>query len=792
MNPRHISKVPDNRKAIAPYNFVELPESVVEVSPDSLPQQNRYYAQSENRYTGRIECILTTESPLYIRCGFTQEEFECGADSKDLPDFFYTSPLEKSLKPVIPGSSLRGMLRNLVEIITFSKIDKVSDNQRLFFRAVAANPKQDSLGATYKKYILSQNIEAGYLKKDSEGWYIQPAKKEYYMQPNRKQQSATFAWVREGDLDIQELIKFDEDAYKPQYIPVSYRQVAIDYNDRAKRLFASDVDTPNTYPQKKGVLVTSGNMKQDKSDKPSPRRNHCIVFDCLVFESDSNVEKLRLDEKAIEYYRNALTDFQKESPFSKDWGMLNENCSVVFYYPPENGGKVVFFGQSPNFRIPYTHQHNGYAATVADFIATHLTSEKENSKIDLIDLADAIFGWVKKDNKKELPENLPQQRASRVFITDAQYQSADERGIWYKGNFNDTITPKILSEPKPTCFQHYLVQAEKDSPQADKAKLKHYASQPESETVIRGHKLYWHKGKNHNFEHPDGDKATGTQVTKIKPINSGVKFKFDIHFENLTDVELGALLWIIDISQRKDKKGKQYCLKLGMGKPLGMGSIKIEPQLYLSDRHQRYTNLFNETHWELGESEVIGEKYVEFTKPFQKYILSNISLEDYPTGKNKDEIENISELPRIEMLLAMLTWDNSLHIHHIEKNTRYMEIQRDVNKFHIGKPKHGDQTINEYKERPVLPTPLQVMGWEDNRRIDQPPSSPSNSGSSIDPPKPKPKPKTKLQEPQNQSSNLEKPIKKDKEPQKKPKGNYEGGNSDAIARPPKPPKPPKQ
>jgi len=770
MNPKHISNVPDHRKAIAPYNFVELPEKVIEVSPDSLPKENRYYSQSENRYTGRIECILTTESPLYIRCGFTKAEFECGADSKYLPDFFYTNPLGKSTKPVIPGSSLRGMLRNLVEIITFSKIDQVADNQRLFFRAVAANPKQDSLGATYKKYILPQNIEAGYLKKDSEGWYIQPAKKEH---------DKTFAWVREKDLSLQDLINFDDYKYKPQYIVVSYRQVAIDYNDRAKRLFASDVDTPNTYPQKKGVLVTSGNMKQDNSDKLSPRRNHCLVFDCLVFESDSNVEKLRLDERAIEYYQNALTDFQKESPFTKDWGMLNENCSVVFYYPPKNGGKIVFFGQSPNFRIPYTHQDNGYAATVTDFIPTHLTSEKENYKIDLIDLADAIFGWV---DKKELPENM-RQRASRVFVTDAQYQSADERGIWYKGNFDNTVTPQILSEPKPTCFQHYLVQPEKDNPQADKAKLKHYASQPESETVIRGHKLYWHKGKNYNFEHPEGDKASGTQVTKIKPINPGVKFKFDVHFENLTDVELGALLWVIDIAQRQDEKNKQYRLKLGMGKPLGMGSIKVEPKLCLSDRHHKYTQLFNENKWELGESESVKEKYVDFINLFEEYILSSIALEDYPKDKNKGEIHHISELPRIEMLLAMLTWDNSLYI---EENTRYMEIQRDVTKFHIGKPKHGDKTINEYKERPLLPTPLQIIGWEDNHRIDQPPSSPSNSGSSID--RPKPKPKTKPQEPQGKSSNVEKPIKKDQQSEKKPEGNSEGGNFNAIVRPPKPPK----
>jgi hypothetical protein len=97
-------------------------------------------------------------------------------------------------------------------------------------------------------------------------------------------------------------------------------------------------------------------------------------------------------------------------------------------------------------------------------------------------------------------------------------------------------------------------------------------------------------------------------------------------------------------------------------------------------------------------------------------------------------------------------------------------------------------SLESYRKRPVLPTPLQIIGWEDNRRSDQPPSSPSNSGSSIYPPKPKPKPKTKLQEPQGQSSNVEKPITRDQQPQKKPKGNSEGGNFNAIVRPPKPPK----
>ncbi|MEH1885198.1 TIGR03986 family type III CRISPR-associated RAMP protein [Nostoc sp.] len=706
MNPRHISKVPDHRKAIAPYNFVELPEKVVEVSPESLPQENRY---CENRYTGRIKCTLTTESPLYIRCGLTKEEFECGAETKDLPDFFYTNPLEKSTKPVIPGSSLRGMLRNLVEIISFSKIDRVSDHQRLFFRAVAANSNKDSLGKEYKQYVSPKNIEAGYLSQDKEGWYIQPAK---------TIKNETFAWVRDREINLSNIKKFNADEYHPQYISISYENVDRYMSDRANRLFALDVDSPNIY-KAKGVLVTSGNMKQ--GSESSPRRNHCIVF-----EKNSISAQLRIDDKAIEHYRNALTDFQKKSPFDENWGMLNENCSVVFYYPPQTGNKVGFFGQSPNFRIPYSPEGNGQATTVVDFIPSHLNNRTNSS---IIDLADAIFGWVKEDEEKKLPQNL-RQRGSRVYITDAKYKF-DKNGIWYKGNPDDTLIPQILSEPKPTCFQHYLVQP--DEIKADQSKLKHYASQPELETVIRGHKLYWHKGINLDIEHPEGNNASGTQITKNKPINRGVIFKFDIHFENLTNIELGTILWILDIAQ-SDK----YRLKLGMGKPLGMGAVKIEPQLYLSDRQQKYTKLFNSNNWEIGEPQTPCQNFSQYKDNFEKYLLSQLHA-----NEAYQDFQEFNKIPRIQMLLAMLIWEENPSPQYIVQR-RYMEIDRKR------LPRIGNDP-NEYTKRPVLPTPLQVMGWDDNRRINNPPPSPLNSANPTKTPKPKLK-----------GSDVGKPIKKDK------------------------------
>ncbi len=668
--PKQIRNVPEDKRAIAPYNFVELPDRVVEAQVQcdgKLRENDRYFS---NRNTGKIECTLTTSSPLYTRCAMSLENFqEYSEPPKNMtkeekkeweekrkgilaPFFSYSA----DGLPVIPGSSLRGMLRTLVEIVSFSKIDRVSGQQRLFFRAVASNPKKESWGDEYKKYVRPSKIEAGYLKKDSQGWYIHPAK---------KVQGKTFVWVKENDVNLPDFKKFNDKCYKPQYVDASC--VNNFYQD-SNRFFTPKVNALQP-SSNKGVLVTSGNMKQ--ADEPSPRRNHC-----LVFEEDSTPTKYRIEERVIKDYLNALTDFQKEPPFTKEDGMLKQN-RPAFYLPPEANSQNVlgFFGQSPNFRIPYSPNDDGHATTVVDFIP------KELRKLDFIDIADAIFGWVKQESEEEkLPKDFQKERAGRVFITDALFQTA-QNGIWYE---KEPLTPKILSGPKPGYFPHYLVQKS-----ADPKELLHYANK--GETVIRGHKLYWHKDNNPNFKHPTPeDENIQSQITKIKPVNKEVTFKFDIHFENLTPVELGALMWVLDIAQ-----DDAYRLKLGMGKPLGMGAVKIESKLFVSDRPQRYTTLFNGNNWETGET---LEEKPDYHELFETYMLEKLQQ----TGEFKD-------IRRIDMLLKMLSWSGPQNT---EAATRYMEIEREIKKGYIlnAKPEEsktlkGDK-VNEYTKRPVLPTPL--------------------------------------------------------------------------------------
>src|SRR5690606_10816842 len=151
----------------------------------------------------------------------------------------------------------------------------------------------------------------------------------------------------------------------------------------------------------------------------------------------------------------------------------------------------------------------------------------------------------------------------------------------------DPITPKVLASPKPTTFQHYLVQPEPNFYPSDRSKpetrLLDYDSPLDGQTTIRGYKFYWHKGSVELKEIEHNGNSKGNVLTKIHPLKEGVKFKFRIYFDNLNEIELGALTWVLNIASDENIR-----LKIGMAKPLGFGAIKIHAILNTSNPSERY------------------------------------------------------------------------------------------------------------------------------------------------------------------------------------------------------------
>ncbi len=694
--PKHRNPGP-NRTASAPYNFVPLPEVVVTAvnSANDLPDHDRY---EPDKYTGYFDVTLTTKSPLYIRCPFTLEEFlrqERGEDRdapfrqqvKNTPHFFY---MRDPGQPVIPGSSLRGMLRSLLEIVSYGKVQWVTDSLKIYYRAVAA-AKDDPLGDPYRRIMgkFGVNVQAGYLIKKGDEWYIKPAKKPSNM---RWPEKGAYLKVKEDHIPdgaIPGFVRFSSPKYRPQYHPVSFN-VEVRKGKRGKFVVVTDIGPLNAGYSHRGVLVCSGNMLETGgANATSPRKRHA-----LVLEADDNAKLIKINRQAVEDYLDALTPFQTEPPFDEKMGCLVEG-HPIFY--TETGEEIFFFGHCPNFRVPAFDEERKRTVTPLDFVPEELHRPED------IDYAEALFGFVRRreelDDMKqggiiqEIPKQGDKRRAyaGRVFVTDAVLVEG-QTDIWLS---NDPIIPRILASPKPTAFQHYLVQTSEK-----KNELKHYDSKTPEETVIRGHKRYWLQGEPEISGIQENDpqwleggqvREDSTQHTQFKPIKPGVKFKFRICFENLSDRELGALCWVL---HPLGDPNKEYCHQLGMGKPLGMGAVKLEAILHLTDRAKRYASLFDGDNWQTGicgPGQSLSDRapLQRLTRKFEEHVLGLLN-------PNKP-CRHLYEMKRIAMLLKMMEWpgyppvpNSDLFLKDENRpNTRYMRIQPE----------------NEYRNRPVLPDP---------------------------------------------------------------------------------------
>ncbi len=619
--------------AHAPYNFIPLNNKVVSIKGD-LPSFDRY---SENRNTGYIELEITTKTPIYVRDTLTKDEsiqdFEANQNKNEKSHIPYRNPefYSPSGEIAIPGSSLRGMLRTMVEMVTFGRFG-FFDDKRLYYRGLA---DMTSLREEYAKYMASSydkktklkkyKMSAGIMVKDDLDYYITPA-------------------------EFNNINKEEAKQICNDYKEFSYHKIGDKY------------------------LVISGNMENKKN--PEKGKQH----DWVIVPSKSNKGKFKISEEDINDYINDKNRNSFDIIEELKSGIPEVPCFYVNYKNDRTS-----FGHTPMFRL-------AYKKTIGEHIPPEL---KDKTDLETKpDYANAIFGYVEEitqenDKKKTIS------RPSRVFFSDATLEKGQN-----KIQFANEIVPKVLSEPKPTTFQHYLDQSDRNEVKMEEVEAKKKGNKKEKEIVkkryrnhyntencnIRGNKAYWHNSNlldNHWFEQGNQIKLkeqmeTG-EITKefnpkvhtiIKPVKKGVSFKSKIRFENLSDEEIGALLFALELPEG-------CCHKIGMAKPLGLGSIEIKTKLFLSNVENRYSSFVSE--WN-GIEEQNGER-------FKKVFMDHVNKELKHDG-------DLWEHPRTKELKEMLTFENRLS----PKKLSYMEIEK------------GSGKENEFKTRPILSQPTKYKG----------------------------------------------------------------------------------
>jgi hypothetical protein len=134
MAPSVPQRQPAHRDATAPYNFIPYdPRAIVDaLDPPQTPL-----------YSGTLTCSLKALTPLLV-CGPQDRE-------NDRNRRF----LEVNGKKVIPGTSLKGMLRSLIEALSFSALDPMNKGG-LVYRSI-----HDS---DYSRWMDEEKVKAGWLE----------------------------------------------------------------------------------------------------------------------------------------------------------------------------------------------------------------------------------------------------------------------------------------------------------------------------------------------------------------------------------------------------------------------------------------------------------------------------------------------------------------------------------------------------------------------------------------------------------------------------------------------------
>lgn len=142
---------------------------------------------------------------------------------------------------------------------------------------------------------------------------------------------------------------------------------------------------------------------------------------------------------------------------------------------------------------------------------------------------------------------------SRIRVTDANLVS-NVSNCMMKG-----ITLRELASPKESYLPFYTMLA-------PGGKVEEWSY--DKNALIRGRKFYWHSTSDY---YKSEEKTVRNATMDLVKANN--EFEFRVFYNGLTKDELDELIWTLTLGE--NDKQSTLCYKIGHGKPIGLGSVKI-------------------------------------------------------------------------------------------------------------------------------------------------------------------------------------------------------------------------
>ena len=582
---KHKSKEPVKVKQY-PYNFVSLKDE-----KDVVYKGERKLGTN----TGKLVCKLVNKTPLFIM-GKSEQ------DNKGHTEEWFCR--EKGIT-IIPGSSLKGVIRNIIDVLTNSVIRNVED-EKLEQRMGAGKFESvfgiiESLPENGKKGIIVEAEKIKVKTKDK----IEVGNKKFKFEDRGQEFSRKYSY-KDG---LIERVKLKDSIYNLKETEIKI---------------------------KPGVTIVEKLINNSKEYKNYLTGNENGVQGVLWFSSPiygKIHEKLLIPKKngrKFEFSKEEYEDFKyiikQRAERIKNGKDIN---SSTFYYDKnlEIGDPLLFevkdgkmaehlaFSEIPRLR----YQFSPFDLVPEEF--------RPGDSLENLSFSERLFGTTG-DNTKKDEEKKDELVAlsGRVFFRDAKnYESK----MIDNGN---PVTLKAFGEPHPTLTTFYLDNLERDYNE-------------NKEISIRGRKFYWHhKDKigvpfskyRKTIEMPKDkngqNKFAYNSSLELMDINN--EFEFDVNFENLTDEELGVLIYAIELED-----GLLH--KVGKGKAFGFGSFKIEIEEFILENKDKYKDFLIEPF----EKESKKEDYINKAKEKRYFDENRKNIKELKAILSKTNDLDFSESP---------------------------------------------------------------------------------------------------------------------------------------------------
>lgn len=536
------------------YNFVPLASKVV--CPDWAPQVSHDLPLPEG-VCAEIRVRWTNHTPLLVGSGrdgqdLNRDGVQCVRPFQH-PDGIHA----------LPGSSLRGMLRNVIEIASFSRMNLVDDTD-LSIRdftdksdylkamvggeankpAIGGHPKSRPAWLWFdgqhwqiketKACRVQQTLicDKYFPARHPNRWPIAAASKGTWRPTAREKYESLISIGAAGNgiwpLSCWYLAEPDERLHahgpkpnRPQTIYLRYRLVDDLHPIRP------GVCSPSA-EAREGVLVLTG--------QPGTTKHMEFVFEPLASRDGA----VPVDKKVFATF--AQIHGHPEGDWKSFWERRALNGEAIPVFVLGNGNAVANIGLAQMMRL----QGKQSIGTLRDRHYDKVVGGHAS-----LDFTTTLFGRV-----GDKPGDLLR---SRVAFGDARLSSRLEA---------DDPVPKIavLGQPKPSFYPNYLVQNESNGTLRNSK----YNTLLSSNPSLRGWKRYPVRNKREVEEVVPPHDASPKLKVELHPLGQA-NFESTIRLHNVKPQELGAVLWAL-IWGGGSHLHRRHAL--GMGKSFGYGQVQ--------------------------------------------------------------------------------------------------------------------------------------------------------------------------------------------------------------------------